>query len=259
MAGGMEAYLRDLLDGRFVEGYERTYDPRNPRHHFCSRRNAVKLLRATQLLPWFTARFPGEYLLLVRHPVPTALSRARNGWAAPLEDFIAQEKWFEGLSARQRDFVRTLARNQEESEQLLFRRHLVTWCLEHAGVLTANAAPLLHYEHLITQPDAVLPVLAKRWQVPDRQAFLERFYRPSRSAKYSREETKSAIGAGDRREMLEGWKSRVGEDEIAYAEKALSLFGITSYRARETMPTGQAAGSGLSTPKELLYSEDSSE
>ncbi len=254
MARGMETYLRDLLAGKFVCGFERTYDLRNPRHHFRSERNAVKILRATHLLPWFAERFAGEFLLLVRHPVPTALSRTRNGWEAPLDSFIAQRRWFESLSDAQREFVHSA---EEES---LFRRHIVVWCLEHSGVLPSprgtigewsigkspakpealrtigNRVLFLHYEDLVAQPYEILPYVAECWQLPEPDRFVERFTTPSRSSKYSAADTKTAIGRGDAQELLSKWKSRVSAEDLEFTGRALELFEIQNYRADEVMP-----------------------
>ncbi|MCF7914827.1 MAG: sulfotransferase, partial [Spirochaetaceae bacterium] len=236
---GIERYISDLLSGRFVGGFERTYNWRNPRHHFHTVRNAVKVLRATHLLPWFTAKFSGRYILLVRHPVPTALSRTRNGWAAPLESFVQQRSWFSKLSSVQQKLVNS------SSGESLFRRHIMVWCLEHTGLLAADDAffaslsrevPLLHYETLVTEPDRILPMLAGQWEIPLPQEFYARFSVPSRSSGYSADATKNAIGEGNKGNLLARWTGQLSKEDAAFTQQALDAFTIPHYRADTVMP-----------------------
>lgn len=241
MEAGMARYFDDLLAGRFVGGFERSYDRRNPRHHYITDRNVVKILRANHLLPWFIERFPGRYVFLVRHPIPVALSRARNGWIAPLKAFSEQRNWYSRLTAEQRDFVAT-CRDAGTVVQ-----HLAVWFLEHVGmpeviesiVSSAPVVPpltILFYEEMLLQPEATLNTLVDTLAIDDVDAFRRSLHRPSRSSRYSESATHTAIHDGDTRKLIERWQSTVDTQIIRLTGEALRVFGIPWYEPESPYP-----------------------
>ncbi len=250
MENGLRRYMQDLLAGRFTGGFERSYDLFNPRHHFRTSRNVVKILRANHLLPWFIETFPGRYVFLVRHPIPTALSRARNGWNAPIDSFIRQNQWFEKLSKEQRQFVTDVESGRVAAA--IIRRHILVWCLEHVGMEAllgsgpgghsgpsdhSGTAPLfLPYETLITAPENVINTLVNTLEIEDAVAFAEALQRPSRSSRYSEQDTHEAIHEGHRQSLVEAWSQRVDTSLVAFVGDALSVFGIPWYRADNPYP-----------------------
>lgn len=237
---GLDAYLSALLDGRFIEGFERSYDPRNPRHHYLTDRSVTKILRASQLYSWLRGRFAGEHLFLARHPIAVALSRARNGWAAPVEAFVAADAWYARRSADQRAIV------DASREMALEFRHVVVWCLEHVGLSWDES--FLAYEHLVTRPDRHASAIADRFQIEDRVAFAEALGRPSRSSRYSRAETRQAIELGDRSPLVTGWRTRAEDELVAFTARCLETFEIGWYRADEVMPVVRSDRRGERLP-----------
>lgn len=240
MAAGLNAYMTDLLEGRFVGGFERSYDLTNTRHHRVTNRNAVKILRANHLIPWFHDRFPGKHVLLLRHPIPVSRSRERNGWDPPVESFMAQGEWFGNLTSDQRDFVR----RYQSGEAI--QRHLLVWCLEHTGLdqllheLQADRSGVLSlpYERLIANPQEVLHRLATFLEIQDIEGFMLAFQRPSRSSRYSEQQTTEAIRHGDRSGLIEGWLKTVHPSIVSFAHDALEVFEIPWYRADDPYPSG---------------------
>lgn len=244
MEAGIERYLRDLLDGRFVGGFERSYDRRNPRHHYQTDRNVVKILRANQLIPWFYRTFPGRYIFLLRHPIPVALSRARNGWSAPIDAYIEQSRWFGSLRDEQQRFVGD-ARTGTLAEQ-----HLAVWCLEHVGLQKARnsgrangEAPAfdeivrtIHYEEFVLHPDRFIDTLIDELEIADPRRFREAVDRPSLSSRYSETQTHAAITAGDRESLVTGWVQKVDAGFLSIAREAIQIFDIPWYSADSPYP-----------------------
>ena len=125
-------------------------------------------------------------------------------------------------------------------------RHLLVWCLEHTGLdrllqeLEADRSAVLSlpYERLIATPQTVLPRLASFLEVEDIEGFMLAFHRPSRSSRYSEQQTTEAIRDGDRSGLIEGWLKTVDPSIMSFAHDALEVFEIPWYHADDPYPTG---------------------
>ena len=239
LEGGVRHYIDDLLSGQFVGGFERTYNPRSVRHHRYSNRNTVKLLRTLECTGWFASNYPTDnHLVLIRHPVSTVLSRVRNQWHPPIEDFLSQHTWFSGFSPEQRGLARSLAGGSP------FSRHLIVWLFEHAFLSQAHqelrrrGVHLLAYEHVVTEPLKAATWLVETLDLPRLDMAIDSIQAPSRSTRHSTSETTNAIREGDSGELLGGWRSQVSSQELEPLEMALEPFGIGFYRTNQTLPQG---------------------
>jgi hypothetical protein len=153
---------------------------------------------------------------------------------------MAQHEWFGNLTSDQRGFVR----RYRSGEAL--QRHLLVWCLEHTGLdrllheLQAGRSAVLSlpYERLIANPQEVLPRLATFLEIQDIEGFMLAFQRPSRSSRYSEQQTTEAIRDGDRSGLIEGWLKTVDPSIVSFAHDALKVFEIPWYRADDPYPSG---------------------
>lgn len=240
----LHAYLDDLLSGSFVGGFERSYSIRNPRHHFFTNRNAVKILRTFACSDRIAEMYPGaKHIALVRHPVPTVLSRLRNGWSAPIEEFLIDPGLIEILTREQHRLLLRLARSKP------LDRHVAVWLVEHFGVrrkvrtLQELHVPIVALEHIVVDPPAAAEWLSQTLHINDRQGIEHRLGLPSRSTRHSTKETTQALSEGKASETLSRWTELVDAGTKESVAAGLSLFDIDFYDVNVTEPRGALAAS----------------
>mgnify|MGYP006275474865 FL=1 len=233
----VRAYLDALLSGQFVGGYERSYNPWSGRHHRVTSFNVVKILRTLPCTDWYRRQYPNaRHILLIRHPVPTALSRARNGWHAPSEDFASDPRWLETLDSRQKQLFCRLSSGD------LFQRHLAVWIGEHwflqheNSELRSHGVNLVGFEHLVQDRDSAGAWLVAVTDANDPDGLRRRLGAPSRSSRYSTATSVEAMVGGNTETLVSGWMSTVDSQQIAIAGELLETFGFTGYRAQHSEP-----------------------
>lgn len=233
---GMVRYLDDLGSGGFVGGFERTYNPTSVRHHFCTARNVYKILRALPLVVDLRTAFPAaRHLVLVRHPIPTVTSRVRNGWHAPVEDYLDDLSFMARANNAQRRLIADLAAGDA------FSRHLAVWVLEHSfltekrDLLEGAGVPIVAFEHIVADRMAAATWLAE-YTALNAVALAHHLGRPSRSTRHSTLQTGAAIEAGYTDQLLDGWVARADHGQLALCQAALAEFRFGGYRADDPRP-----------------------
>jgi hypothetical protein len=202
------------------------------RNHFRVFTNRVcfKILHGGEdRIPLFRRRFGGAIVLLLRHPVPVALSR----------------KQLPRLSAFHTGHFRALLTPEQLafSEKILasgsdLEKGVLDWCLQTAVPL-ASAEPewtIVTYEQLVLEPHLILPLLAERLALPRPERLRRRLTTPSSSTHQSdrltRERLSSSREGDSRLWLVEKWRERTVLSDVERAMEALSIFGLARiYRA----------------------------
>lgn len=232
----LAAYVEQLLSGALpvnapVKFWRRDYD-------LVSHRMVLKILAAKALIDWFDQRFDVDVVYLPRHPIPQALSCIRNGWTLTAKAYLRNPRfvaeWLdEDLAVWAEDLLRV---------GTPLERFVLNWGLENLVPLRLLPErptwTVVSYEECVVDPEGVVDHVAERLHLPDREAMLEVVRRPSGSSRRSTAETRAAIGAGDRRGLVGGWRRHVGADEERAAFAVLDRLGISYYRPGEDLPAG---------------------
>jgi hypothetical protein len=187
-------------------------DPWIDRFHrgFLPRRRLIKDIRANLLLGWISANFPGmPMILLLRHPCAVVASRLALGWKDNLFETMEQEDLVEDFLSPMETRIRA-ARDD-------FERHLFLWCIDNYVPLrqfSPGSVHLCFYETLLLDPE---PVLRRLF------AFLGRDFDDGVLRKLGRPSFTSRRGS---RPSVDGWRSRVGGEQVTRAGEVLGLFGL---------------------------------
>lgn len=233
----VKRYFDALLSGDFVDGFERSYNPRSVRHHRRTDHNVVKILRALPCTAWFQKTYPeADHLILLRHPVPTVNSRSRNGWYAPVSDFINDHIWYGQLSAEQKRLISQLYHGD------LWDQHLAVWICEHQFIEEGRreigdlGGTILAFEHLVRRKEEAAAWLAEWLSLPDENAARRQLSVPSRSSRHSTPLALSAIKENQTSTILGGWQDSLDPERRAKVQVALETFGLSMYSADDPLP-----------------------
>ena len=220
-------YFSDLRDGRLVfPGYRALL---SPQHRIVADRTAFKILRASSMLPWFQRHFDGRYIILLRHPIPTALSRMANKWGNHTDEYLKSAYYRNTfLSASLIKRIESITTNGTELEGFV-----LAWCLDNLPLIRwyeEGRAPMITYEQFMADPADTAAAVAELLDLPDVGRILEQMRVPSPSTKYSEAGTRDDIARGNRERLLMRWRSRIGEDEEKRLFEIVAEFGIDLYR-----------------------------
>ena len=234
--GRIRGYVQLFIDGRDSDFRFKREAPFSSFWHPVTDRIIFKILFAGEdCIRWFQSEFHGHIVLLLRHPIPVALSRTE---LPRLKSYLVAP-FSEHFSESQLAYADEVIRGGDRLQIAV-----LDWCLKNSVPLR-EAHPswiVLTYEQMVVQPQVVINYLADRMQLNGRQRMLERVHTASRSTGKSKAESKEVLEDDmeirtRRRWLVERWKERVAREEVEQVAVTLSIFGINCYEAQSTMPT----------------------
>jgi hypothetical protein len=229
----LEKYFRQLLDNKLGIG---SPAPFSRFHRFVSRRIVVKELRCHDLMNWFENRFNFQIVYLVRHPIPTNLSRKRYG-RLPL--FLANEIYCKRYLTHE---LRAYGWSILENGSAL-QKTVLDWCLQNLPpmkFLDRSNWLCLHYEDIVLKPRTVIEKLADFLGRMDKQKMIRQIEVASGSIALSDVDTQRFLekpsANGDRLYLINKWRKRVSAEEEKQAFEILHKFDIDCYLLGQDLP-----------------------
>lgn len=227
----LERYFNRLRDGSL-----RFTNPNPFRGHYRALTHRIvfkEIHGCADRINWFRDTFDARIVYLIRHPIAVAISSERFPL---LEAFLTS------------DYRRHFSEEQLVSAARIVRlgthleRGVLSWCLQ-------NSVPLRHatddwaivtYEQLVVDPYPVIRHLAEKLELPMPGRMSEGLTVPSVNVKIkSNEETRRLLygeRAGDRANLIDKWRDKVGEEEEVRALELLELFELDLYRSGDVFP-----------------------
>lgn len=236
-------YCQGLLDGRIRANNPWKFWSRD--FHFFNDRICLKITDAKALIDWFDQQFEVQTVVLIRHPVAQALSVANNHWLTTGKGLLKNagfvEQW---LTAEQESMCWDLYRHGTELEG-----RIVDWALENLVPLSLlpdrPAWLFVSYEELIVHAQVVIDYLAKELQLADPQAMVRQVAKPSRSVRHtSNAELQRSNHQRNQDRLIDGWRAKIGTDELRACFRILDRFGIDLYEPNTSLPNHRRLGRG---------------
>ncbi len=224
-----------VLSGRFRHP---EVDQYNYNGRLVFRRRLVKETKSNLFLMWLHRTFPQmKLILLLRHPIPTVLSRLYKKSDA---DADARDAAYRSLMFGQPDLVADHLepfRSILDSAQTLLEQRLAVWCVQNYVPLRQFKAGELHvmfYESLCVDPAHELRRLAAflgdEMDDAKLQRALRRVQRPSSTIH------RDVCKFPDGREVIGRWQNEATGEHRAAAEKMLTAFGLNAIYGDDPMP-----------------------
>ena len=229
----LESYFVQLLENRLAVG---SPAPFSRFHRFLSRRIVVKDLRCHDLMNWFEKKFGFKIIYLLRHPIPTALSRQSY---ARLCLFLSNDHYC-------RRYLRPELRAYgwsilEEGSEL--QKKVLDWTLQNLPplkFLDRKQWLCLHYEDMVVDPATTIERLADFIGSLDKQKMLRQADIASGSASLSDADTQRFLrqeaASRDRMYLINKWRKRISAEEEKQAFEILRNFEIDIYQPGEDLP-----------------------
>lgn len=201
-----------------------------------TRRIVFKILHGGEdMIPWFAKTFNARIVLLVRHPIPTALSHEK----LPRLPFFLDQPGIRGLLTDQQvGLVRDVLANGT-----IFQQGIINWCLQNKYALTQKLDPnwaLISYEELTVFPHEITKYLEEKLDLQPFKNIDHLIQRPSESTSQSDRETQSFFTKSnrdaDRSFLIKKWKNRISIDEEKWTFETLNKFQIDYYQFGSFFP-----------------------
>ena len=175
-----------------------------------------------------------KIIMLLRHPVPVALSRKEF----PVLDFFENEAFSAAFSKEQIGEARNIAIRGSHLE-----KGVLAWCLHNAPVLwdPPTVWEMFFYEECVLNEEKEFERLLTFCECHNKGRALEQAQIPSLVIGKSDRETQAFLRKGqstkiDRRFLVEKWRKRVTNDELRQVQGILDMFRVDKYKADEFSP-----------------------
>lgn len=231
----LREYTDDLMAGRLRVNAPHAFW--RPDFSFRTDRLLLKILDAKPMMDWFDQNYDVSIAYLVRHPVPQALSCARNGWGTTTRAYTRNE-WFVEEVLGDRGLRDHLERLDREGSPL--QRYVANWAVENLYPLRVLSRrpewTSLSYEECVVDRDRVFEMLCRRLDLSDVERMERSAARASRSSSLSSQAGRDAIRTGDRTAQVSAWTDQVTREAQGQVADILERCGITLYSAFSSMP-----------------------
>ena len=204
---------------------------------FMTNRHVFKLLSAGEdMIGWFAASFDARIVILVRHPISTALSHQQ---LPRLPHYLRQPAFRQLFSGPEIAYAEEIIERGD-----FFEQGILDWALQMAGMFRPSPRPewaVVSYEDLTVHSGPTYAYLCdKLWLDPlaDLDALVAR---PSGSTDQSDLETQrffaDAQASRDRVYLIDKWTKRISDDQVRRAFEICKVFDIGLYEEGNLFPT----------------------
>jgi hypothetical protein len=224
----------DLI--RFLQDLQRNrYRFMNPppfrRHHrLVTDRIVFKIHGLEHLINEVKESCDGQILFLLRHPIPTTLSRH----VFPrLDHFIAschfQNNYLDEMQVRE---IRKIHCGGTD-----FQRGILSWCFENLIQLRFAETRdwlLVTYEELLLNSEKTCHILAEHLSLPRVDTMISAVNTPAANIKMSKQDTLNILKDSDEHKrkyaLVTKWKGKINDTDERKCFEILELFGLDAYR-----------------------------
>jgi len=237
----LREYIQDLIEGKitlqfphqfWLDGYD-----------IVSNRLVFKILFGLPLLDWLKKNFNAHLIYLIRHPIPTALSRYKYDWPMSyVNQLIQNNENLDIFTKSIKSFSQRILKNGSELE-----KYTLQWCVE-------NYFPLKHideqdwlkitYEELVLNTEKLVELMIKELDLKqndyDRmtQMVTKKAKSPMTHEK-TEEFLKTASKEDDRSYLIKKWEDEVTEKQEDDIFDILEKFELNIYEKGKFLPTSE--------------------
>lgn len=224
--GDIIAYLKDLQQNR-----HRFLNPAPFRRNYRLRTNRIvfKIHALEHMINEIKDRCDGQVVFLLRHPIPTTLSRHEfprldqfilscYHRSEFLDDHQAKEIW------------------QIYCKGSKLQKGVLSWCFENFVPLRYSDSRdwlVLTYEELLLNPEKLCKTVADFLSLPRIDSMLQAVNTPAANIRMSKQDTfdilKNTNEQRKKSALVTKWKSRISDVEERSCFEVLDLFGLDAY------------------------------
>lgn len=233
----LKKYIVNQAKGKYVTS--RRYDIMSESFEYHTTRSVIKLLRASALIEWFYENFSDElFLILFRHPIPTALSKLKTGIKKDYRETL--EKYFSNKNYCDAYLSGSLITYIQESSFNPLEKAIVIWCLDNKPLFDFYAYKkskenvlMLTYEDMVLKPEEIVNTLCDFMKIDRTKIPTKSLNKKSASTRYNTENK----NYNDNAELISGWRKKdVSKEQEAKIFLILKQFNIDLYQCGKDTP-----------------------
>ena len=212
-----------------ISGKRNIYPSLNFRAQYFERRTervVFQVTNATALIEWFDGEFDAHTVLLLRHPIPTALSILKQGWEPEDWEFVTHGDYAtRHLTSAQLDLAQRIVAGGS-----ILERHVLDWTLKMLVPVRGFESGqhpdwvVITYEQMVLEPVQILKFLSKALDFPQLDPMLEQVRRPSRTVT-----AETADRVEDPTYLLDRWRRQISETQERELMSIPEAFGLDMY------------------------------
>jgi len=227
------------VDRKFSEYIEairsnkiRSFNPNPLRKNYrpLTTRIVFKLIHASfDLASSLAQKSLSPLLFVIRHPIPTSLSRE----VFPLLGCIEKTNYIERFSHQEQRLIAEVNARGNHLEM-----GVVAWCIHNKfAFVESNKLITVSYEQAVLDPTTVINVMCERLGLDDRTRMLCQSMKASAVRKKSSIERQKLLSdRTDRSRLIDSWRTKVSPEEESRVMKYLDVFEIDAYRFGQSEP-----------------------
>jgi len=187
---------------------------------------------------WFESELNGQVIHLIRHPIPTTLSRKE---LPNLEPILKDETFCsEFLSSKQLEYSKNLIKIGT-----FFQKGVLSWCLQNLlplNIMDSSHRITVSYEELVMRSKSVLRRIFDILELDDLNSAFKTIDKASQVSSKSAPETQEILrketrNSHDRVFLIEKWRKSITNVEELQAFDILEKFEIDAYKMGNLMPS----------------------
>lgn len=229
------SYLKNFRNNLKVDSGFKMERPFSDTWHPFTNRIVYKILHSMEnRVEELKAQLDAKALILIRHPIPVALSREE----LPRLIAFQHSEFSKHFKREQLMFAEEITKKGTE-----FEKGIVSWCFQNKLLISSNTGNLIiTYEEMVTNRQCVIRKIASFLNLPAPKKMMVRSKKASGSTVKSSKKNQNLLhavqeGDVDSRRLIEKWRSQVTPEMIEQAQDILDLFEIDVYKACELMPS----------------------
>ena len=210
--------------------------PFQKNHRWRTNRIVFKIHELEHLITQIAEQCNMQVLYLLRHPIPTSLSR----YIAPRLNLFLNSPYYKEhyLSESQLQAIKAVYQNGKKLDQLI-----IAWCFENLIPLkytdTQNWVTI-SYEELLLNPRKTCELLKEKLDLDDLDALLASVGIPSTNIGMSKDETHTIMRDSNKenrnKRLVTKWKSKITMEEEKKIFEILDIFELDVYQYNRFIP-----------------------
>ena len=224
-------YLRKLLNSELL--FNTQWRISNSSFHRHTNRNLIKDLASKAVLDHLSDKFEFSIVVLLRHPIPNALSIIQRNWGLTANAYLNSKAYREKYLDN--DLYCFSRRIMDQGD--LLSCHVLNWSLENLPVLSLLPCypnwNFVTYESLCQQPLSILKNLSARLDLGPIDVMADSMKLPSMTTLSSR---RSFVNNSDSFGKINNWMELVPPDKAKLLMDIPRRFGINIYSPDNGLP-----------------------
>lgn len=237
----LKKYMYDLISGKISLQFPHQFWDKG--YDVYADRIVFKIIFGLDLISWFEKNFDPNLVYLIRHPIPTVISRIKYDWPISYTKNILENKRnVEIFPSHAKHFGKKILKNGSQIE-----KYTLQWCLENYFLLKYSDDKdwfIVTYEELVLKPEDIIIDLIKQLNLEneDYDRMVQCITKKAKSP-MTQKETEQFLEEvsidDDRSYLIKKWKNEIDDKQENKVFDIIEKFDIEIYQKNIFLPSAK--------------------